>query len=147
MNVVIYRFVVTPICKRCKSHFFLLFLHSKPDYYANKLLIKRLMIEKLVSILAVDAELAGSSIAGTVTESLVHPRDKKYFLRHFLRAMTVGWLLATFVSPAVAERMNLSKEESVAVAFIGGYAGIKLLNAAEVVAINKIISKKEEKED
>lgn len=105
------------------------------------------MIEKLVSILAVDADLAGSSIAGTVTESLVHPRNKKYFLRHFLRAMTVGWLLATFVSPAVAERMNLSKEESVAVAFIGGYAGIKLLNAAEVVAVNKIISKKEEKED
>ena len=39
--------------------------------------------------------------------------------------MTVGWLLATFVSPALAERMQLSKEESVAV-FIGGYAGIKL---------------------
>ena len=52
--------------------------------------------------------------------------------------MTVGWLLATFVSPAVAERMQLSKEESVAVAFIGGYAGIKLLNAAEVVAIHKL---------
>ena len=104
------------------------------------------MIEKLVSILAVDAELAGSSIAGTVTESLVHPRDKKYFLRHFLRAMTVGWLLATFVSPAIAEKLQLSKEESVAVAFIGGYAGIKLLNAAEMVAIHKITSKKEEKE-
>ena len=103
------------------------------------------MLEKLVSILAVDAELAGSSIAGTVTESLVHPRDKKYFLRHFLRAMTVGWLLATFVSPAIAEKLQLSKEESVAVAFIGGYAGIKLLNAAEVVAIHKITSKKRKK--
>ena len=41
------------------------------------------MIEKLVSMLVVDAELAGSSIAGTVTESLVHPRDKKYFLGTF----------------------------------------------------------------
>ena len=100
------------------------------------------MIEKLVSMLVVDAELAGSSIAGTVTESLVHPRDKKYFLRHFLRAMTVGWLLATFVAPAVAHRMELSKSESVAVAFIGGYAGIKLLNAAETVAINKILTKR-----
>lgn len=104
------------------------------------------MLEKLVSILAVDAELAGSSIAGTVTESLVHPRDKKYFLRHFLRAMTVGWLLATFLSPAIAERMKLSKEESIAVAFVGGYAGIKLLNAAETVAIMKISSKNQEKE-
>ena len=60
--------------------------------------------------------------------------------------MTVGWLLATFVSPAVAERMQLSKEESVAVAFIGGYAGIKLLNAAETVALHKIMSKKDKKE-
>ena len=105
------------------------------------------MIEKLVSMLVVDAELAGSSIAGTVAESLVHPRDKKYFLRHFLRAMTVGWLLATFVAPAVAHRMELSKSESVAVAFIGGYAGIKLLNAAETIAINKILTKKDENED
>ena len=105
------------------------------------------MIEKLVSMLVVDAELAGSSIAGTVTESLVHPRDKKYFLKHFLRAMTVGWLLATFIAPALAHRMKLSKSESVAVAFIGGYAGIKLLNAAETVAVNRILSKKEDEKD
>ena len=105
------------------------------------------MIEKLVSMLVVDAELAGSSIAGTVTESLVHPRDKKYFLKHFLRAMTVGWLLATFIAPAVAHRMELSKSESVAVAFIGGYAGIKLLNAAETVAVSRILSKKEDEKN
>ena len=98
-------------------------------------------------MLVVDAELAGSSIAGTVTESLVHPRDKKYFLKHFLRAMTVGWLLATFIAPAVAYRMELSKSESVAVAFIGGYAGIKLLNAAETVAVSRILSKKEDEKD
>ena len=61
--------------------------------------------------------------------------------------MTVGWLLATFVAPAVAHRMELSKSESVAVAFIGGYAGIKILNAAEAVAINKILTKKGEEED
>jgi len=98
-------------------------------------------------MLVVDAELAGSSIAGTVTESLVHPRDKKYFLKHFLRAMTVGWLLATFIAPALAHRMELSKSESVAVAFIGGYAGIKLLNAAETVAVNRILSKKEDEKN
>ena len=98
-------------------------------------------------MLVVDAELAGSSIAGTVTESLVHPRDKKYFLKHFLRAMTVGWLLATFIAPALAHRTELSKSESVAVAFIGGYAGIKLLNAAETVAVNRILSKKEDEKD
>ena len=58
--------------------------------------------------------------------------------------MTVGWLLATFIAPAVAHRMELSKSESVAVAFIGGYAGIKLLNAAETVAVSRILSKKED---
>jgi len=98
-------------------------------------------------MLVVDAELAGSSIAGTVTESLVHPRNKKYFLRHFLRAMTVGWLLATFIAPAIAHRMQFSKAESVAVAFIGGYAGIKLLNSAEKIALNKLVKAKNEEED
>lgn len=105
------------------------------------------MFEKLVSILAVDAELAGSSIAGTVTESLVHPRGKRDFLKHFLRALSVGWLLATFVSPAVAEKMQLSKAESVAVAFAGGYAGIKILNAVEIIAIKKISSEQKEEDN
>lgn len=105
------------------------------------------MFEKLVSILAVDAELAGSSIAGTVTESLVHPRNKRDFLKHFLRALSVGWLLATFVSPAVAEKMQLSKAESVAVAFAGGYAGIKILNAVEIIAIKKISSEQKEEDN
>jgi hypothetical protein len=105
------------------------------------------VFEKLVSVLAVDAELAGSSIAGTVTESLVHPRGKRDFLKHFLRALSVGWLLATFVSPAVAEKMQLSKAESVAVAFAGGYAGIKILNAVEIIAIKKISSEQKEEDN
>jgi hypothetical protein len=99
------------------------------------------MLEKVASMMAVDAGLAGSSIAGTVTESLVNPRSKREFITHFLRALSVGWLLATFVSPAIAERMKLSKSESVAVAFVGGYAGIKILDTLEVSVLHKIKEK------
>lgn len=95
-------------------------------------------MDKLVSLLAIDADLAGSSIAGTVTEALVHPHAKKAFLGHFIRALSVGWLLATFVSPAISERLKLSKAESVAVSFIGGYAGIKILSAVEKTALKRL---------
>lgn len=105
------------------------------------------MLEKAVSLLVIDTELAGSSLAGTVTESLVHPKSKKAFIGHFIRAAAVGWLLATFLSPAIAHRFNLSKPESCAIAFIGGYAGIKLLDATEKALLKRISSTKDEKKD
>lgn len=105
------------------------------------------MLERLISFLAIDSDLAGSSISGTVAESLVHPRKGRAFLSHFVRALSVGWLLATFVTPAISERLNLSKVESLAIAFLGGYAGVRLLDTAEKVALEKIKSSSKNNSD
>lgn len=100
------------------------------------------MIEKLITLLSLDSDIAGSTIAGSITESLVHPSSKKVLLMHFFRALSVGWLLATFVSPAIAHRFSLNKAESIAIAFIGGYAGVKILNTGEKALLKAINNKR-----
>jgi len=100
------------------------------------------MFEKIVSLLSLDSDIAGSTIAGSITESLVHPSKKKLLIMHFFRALSVGWLLATFVSPALAHRFSLSKAESIAIAFVGGYAGVRILNTGEKALLNAIKNKK-----
>lgn len=102
------------------------------------------MFEKLLSVIAIDSDIAGSTLAGAATESLVHHRRKKELLGHFLRALSVGWLLATFIAPALQERLSLSKAESVAISFIAGYAGIKILNTSEKALLARINSRKSE---
>ena len=102
------------------------------------------MFEKLLSVIAIDSDIAGSTLAGAATESLVHQRKKKELLGHFLRALSVGWLLATFIAPALQERLSLSKAESVAISFIAGYAGIKILNTSEKALLARINSRKSE---
>lgn len=103
-----------------------------------------IMLEKLLSVVALDSDIAGSTIAGAATESLVHRRRRKELIGHFLRALSVGWLLATFIAPAIQERMSLSKAESVAISFIAGYAGIKILNTSEKAVLTHIKNKKSE---
>jgi len=102
------------------------------------------MLEKLVSLIALDSDIAGSTVAGAAAESIVHQRRKKDFIVHFLKALSVGWLLATFIAPAVEERMSLSKAESVALSFVAGYAGIKILNTSEKAVLAHIKNRKNE---
>tara|TARA_R100000005_G_C4903181_1_gene144385 strand:- start:364 stop:672 length:309 start_codon:yes stop_codon:yes gene_type:complete len=98
------------------------------------------MLDKILDVVVIDCDIAGGSVAGSVSESIVHPKKGKDIFFHFTRALLVGWALAVFVSPAVSERFKLSKSESVAIAFIGGYCGIKILSTAEKVIHKKITS-------
>ena len=91
------------------------------------------MLDKILDVIVIDCDIAGGSVAGSVSESIVHPKKGKDIVFHFARALCVGWALAVFVSPAVSERFQLSKSESVAIAFIGGYCGIRLISTAEKV--------------
>ena len=102
------------------------------------------MLEKLVNTLVTDGEIIRGCIAGSVTESIMYPRSGKIFASKFAGALFVGWALAMFISPAIAKRLELDKTESVVVALIAGYAGIKIISAAEDVLLNKI--KKQTKE-
>jgi len=96
------------------------------------------MLDKILDVVIIDCDIAGGSVAGSVSESIVHPKKGKNIFFHFTRALLVGWSLVVFVSPAVSEKFQLSKSESVAFAFIGGYCGIKILSTAEKVIEKKI---------
>ena len=45
--------------------------------------------------------------------------------------------MAEFVSPAIAEKLELSQKESVALAFVCGYAGVRGLRVAEDMLLKK----------
>jgi hypothetical protein len=99
------------------------------------------MLEKVLSILVLDSDVVGGSVAGSVTESIIHPRKGINIVSHFVKALCVGWALAVFVSPAISERFNLNKSESVAISFIGGYSGIRLMVAVEKIILTKLKEK------
>ena len=96
------------------------------------------MFEKIVDVFVVSSENVGSSIAGSVPESIMHPRETRSFVAHLTKALFVGWALAVFVSPAISDRFQLTKSESTAICFIGGYFGIRIVAAAEKIATNRL---------
>ena len=91
-------------------------------------------IEKALTIFFEDPETSIACFSGSITESLTHPRGLKKVIPYLIKASLVGFLLATFVSPAIEERFKLTKNEAVATSFIIGYAGIRILAAAERLA-------------
>jgi len=96
------------------------------------------MIDKVMSIVMVNSEHVGSSVVGSITESLINPRNRKDLVGHLLKALFVGWALAVFVSPAISDRFKLTENESVAVCFVGGYFGIRMLSATEKIVMNRL---------
>jgi len=91
-------------------------------------------IEKALTMFFEDPEASIACFSGSITESLTHPRGIKKVIPYLIKASLVGWMLATFVSPAIEERFKLTKNESIAISFIIGYAGIRILAAAERLA-------------
>jgi hypothetical protein len=87
--------------------------------------------DKLVSVFFEDLETSLACMSGSLTDSLVHPQKRSKLAIYLIRTTIVGLFLATFISPAIAERFKLTKNEAIATSFICGYAGIKLLNSAE----------------
>lgn len=61
----------------------------------------------------------------------MHPQKRTKLAIYLIKTTIVGLFLATFISPAVAERFKLTKNEAIAASFICGYAGIRILNSAE----------------
>jgi len=95
-------------------------------------------IEKALTVFFEDPEASIACFSGSITESLTHPRGIKRVIPYLIKASVVGYMLATFVSPAVEERFNLTKNEAIATSFIIGYAGIRILATAEKIAEREI---------
>lgn len=88
-------------------------------------------VEKVLTVFFEDPEASIACFSGSITESLTHPRGIKKVIPYLIKASLVGYMLATFVSPAIEERFKLTKNEAIATSFIIGYAGIRILAAAE----------------
>ena len=90
--------------------------------------------QEALTVFFEDPEASIACFSGSITESLTHPRGLKKVIPYLVKASVVGFMLATFVSPAIEERLKLTKNEAIATSFIIGYAGIRILAAAERLA-------------
>jgi hypothetical protein len=95
---------------------------------------------RVLSIVCEDPEVALASFSGTLTDSIIHPRSLKKLVPYVIKALIAGYLLAKFVSPAVAERFSFSEKEALAVSFICGYAGVRILTMGERIIEKKLES-------
>lgn len=95
-------------------------------------------VEKALTVFFEDPESSIACFSGSITESLTHPRGLRKVIPYLIKASMVGYLLATFVSPAVEERFKLTRNEAIATSFILGYAGIRILASAEKLAEKEI---------
>jgi hypothetical protein len=94
--------------------------------------------QEALTVFFEDQEASIACFSGSITESLTHPRKLRKVIPYLVKASAVGFLLATFVSPAFEERFKLTRSEAVATSFIIGYAGIRILAIAERVAEKEI---------
>jgi len=95
-------------------------------------------VEKTLTIFFEDPDSSIACFSGSITESLAHPRGLRKVIPYLIKASLVGYLLATFVSPAVEERFKLTRNEAIATSFILGYAGIRILATAEKIAEKEV---------
>ena len=94
--------------------------------------------QEALTVFFEDPEASIACFSGSITESFTHPRGLKKVIPYLIKASVVGFMLATFVSPALEERFKLSKSESIAASFIIGYSGIRILAMAERIAEKEV---------
>ena len=95
---------------------------------------------RILSVVCNDPEIALAAFSGSVTDAIMHPHGIKKLVPYLIKALVAGYLLAKFVSPAIAERFKLTEKEALAVSFICGYAGVRILTTGEKFVEKKIES-------
>lgn len=93
------------------------------------------LAQKALDVVTDDPEQFMAAMSGSITDSILHP---KKLIPCLIKTAVVGFFLAEFVSPAIAEKMELTPKESVALSFVCGYAGIRGLRIAEDMLMKKI---------
>ena len=93
------------------------------------------LVQKALDVVTDDPEQFMAAMSGSVTDSILHP---KKLMPCLIKTALVGFFLAEFVSPAIAEKMELTPKESVALSFVCGYAGIRAIRIAENMVMKRI---------
>ena len=80
-----------------------------------------------------------ASTAGGVTNGLVHTwTGWKSELKNVLLAAATGWIAAEFFIPALMEWLEFGPYTALAIAFVIGYMGIRLLPHLEKKIMKKV---------
>lgn len=95
---------------------------------------------RILSTICDEPEVALAAFSGSITDAVMHPRAIKKLVPYLIKALVAGYLLARFVSPAISERFKLTEKEALAISFICGYAGVRILTTGEKFVEKKIES-------
>ena len=95
-------------------------------------------LEKALTMFLEDPEAVVAAASGSISESVLHPRVWKRLLPHIIRAGIIGFFLAEFISPVISEKFDLTRRESIALSFVFGFAGVKVLTASEKIVMKKL---------
>jgi len=112
-----------------------LFEHGKINTYN----ILGDIMETLLAIFGAKWCCVFASTAGGVTNGLVHTwTGWKSELKNVGLAAAVGWIAAEFLIPALMESFEFGVYTALAIAFMIGYSGIRLLPHLEKKIFSKI---------
>ena len=93
------------------------------------------MIAELVTMFGAKACCIGASSTGGICNALVR---RKTPVRDILISVLVGWVAAEFFIPALMAHFGFGVEVALAIAFICGYSGVRIMSKIEGTILDKI---------
>tara|TARA_B100001245_G_C22819041_1_gene394227 strand:+ start:584 stop:871 length:288 start_codon:yes stop_codon:yes gene_type:complete len=93
------------------------------------------MIAELVVMFGAKACCIGASGAGGICNAAMR---RKAPVRDILTSVIIGWVAAEFFIPALMAHFGFGVEVALAIAFICGYSGVRLMSGLEGHILSKI---------
>ena len=93
------------------------------------------MIAELVAMFGAKACGIGAAGTGGICNAIVR---RKTPVRDLLISVLVGWVAAEFFIPALMAHFGFGVEVALAIAFICGYSGVRVMSKIEGTILDKI---------
>lgn len=93
------------------------------------------MIAELVAMFGAKACCIGAAGTGGICNAIVR---RKTPVRDLVISLLVGWVAAEFFIPALMAHFGFGTEVALAIAFICGYSGVRIMSKIEGTILDKI---------
>jgi hypothetical protein len=93
------------------------------------------MVTELITMFGAKACCIGASGIGGACNAAVH---KETPVRDLVTSVLIGWIAAEFFIPALKTHFGFGPEIALAIAFMFGYSGVRILAKIEGVILAKI---------
>ena len=93
------------------------------------------MVTELITMFGAKACCIGASGIGGACNAAVH---KETPIRDLLVSILIGWVAAEFFIPALKAHFGFGPEVALALAFMFGYSGVRILAKIEGSVLDKI---------